>query len=195
MNPTLTILLLIKVAIVIIFIANIFWVKGFSNKIAIFFLLFGFFTLEGASLIFLAPPKHGYVRNTEKACFSNIRLVQGAVEMYNMDFSPAMESLNIDVLKEKGYLKPEYTYKEEKDCELLSEGNLFENGYVYCKKHKTPEIALEEKKQKEKEQNSFSYVIRTAFERGYFITIIYFLVIMGISWMSKKEEVEEEENL
>ncbi len=36
----------------------------------------------------------------DKACFSNIRVIQGAVEMYNMDVATMMRTLDMDVLIE-----------------------------------------------------------------------------------------------
>lgn len=39
-----------------------------------------------------------------KACYSNIRVIQGAVEMYNMDVPSKMEELDLEILKSSGYL-------------------------------------------------------------------------------------------
>ncbi len=70
----------------------------------------------------------------EKACFSNIRVLQGAVEMYNMDNDVLMKSLDTDALVKGHYLK--YPPQgPETDCEYYSDGNLAEDGEVACRRH------------------------------------------------------------
>ena len=55
--------------------------------------------------------KHGHSRiSRDKTCYSNIRVIQGAVEMYNMDHETMISSLSdSETLKPtilKGYLRP-----------------------------------------------------------------------------------------
>lgn len=72
-----------------------------------------------------------------KACLSNIRVIQGAVEMYNMNSSTPINHLNdnsIDTLLKNNYLKI-VPSKPESSCEYVSNGNLSEQGVVYCKYH------------------------------------------------------------
>ena len=74
----------------------------------------------------------------QKACYSNIRVLQGAVEMYNMDVSTMMTTLNQGTLRNGKYLKgtadlmcPETSkqkgYKES--------GDLTDNGEITCGYH------------------------------------------------------------
>ena len=70
----------------------------------------------------------------QKACFSNIRVLTGAMEMYNMDHNTMMHTLDIDALVKGGYLKSAPT-SPEPDCEYYSEGDLTEDGVICCKRH------------------------------------------------------------
>lgn len=49
------------------------------------------------------PSRHSRWIPRQKACYSNIRVLQGAVEMYNMDSSELMKDL--DIKKLEGYIK------------------------------------------------------------------------------------------
>lgn len=69
-----------------------------------------------------------------RICFSNIRVILGAVEMYNLDHSEMMQSLDLDKLYKNGYLKSEIIPSTKK-CKYLSEGDLTGDGYVYCEEH------------------------------------------------------------
>jgi competence protein ComGC len=75
-----------------------------------------------------------------KACYSNIRVIQGAVEMYNMDVKNEedliltlndSETQNPTILK--GYLKPVRHY--EPMCRYKSKDLDKENGGIYCEYH------------------------------------------------------------
>ena len=70
----------------------------------------------------------------EKACFSNQRVLTGAVEMYNMDHSTMMSTLDIPTLVKEGYLKAAPS-KPEPDCDYFSKGDLATDGCIFCKKH------------------------------------------------------------
>ncbi len=71
----------------------------------------------------------------QKACFANIRVLQGAVEMYNMDtnvmISDAFSDTEIGVLVSKKYLKAE-PVKPETNCAYTNSGNLAAEGVVQC---------------------------------------------------------------
>lgn len=72
-----------------------------------------------------------------KACLSNIRVIQGAVEMYNMDSPLMLKDLNensIDSLLKGNYLKSEPS-KPDYSCKYSSKGDLSEDGEVYCEYH------------------------------------------------------------
>ena len=82
----------------------------------------------------------------DKACFSNIRVIQGAVEMYNMDVSTMMEELNpktLDILVKEKYLKSLPNPTEPGKCEYKSIGNLTDEGIIYCKYHGDLEYIIE----------------------------------------------------
>ena len=98
-----------------------------KNYTIIFCLLFMFFICNSA---FARP----FAR--EKACFSNIRVIQGAVEMYNMDNDIKMENLNIENLQKGYYLKGKPD-KPETSCEYKSIGDLSKEGegIVFCTYH------------------------------------------------------------
>ncbi len=69
----------------------------------------------------------------QKACYSNIRVIQGAVEMYNMDSPNMMDSLSIQDLQNGHYLK-EKPVSPETNCSY--QGTSLENdGSVYCTFH------------------------------------------------------------
>ena len=73
----------------------------------------------------------------EKACFSNIRVIHCAVEMYNMDFEDMIKHIEPDTINTliKGkYLKSEPS-KPETTCEYKSIGDLTKDGKIFCKYH------------------------------------------------------------
>lgn len=74
-----------------------------------------------------------------KACWSNIRVIQGAVEMYNMDVATMATSLDLPTLFKEKYLKNEII-GPEKDCYYDSFGDLSKEGFVYCTRHLIPDI-------------------------------------------------------
>ena len=81
-----------------------------------------------------------------KACYSNIRVILGAIEMYNMDHDVMMtecNEYNLHLLCDEGYLKQMPTKPTEK-CEYLSDSDLTSTGVIYCKYHGS--IEYDEKK-------------------------------------------------
>ncbi len=79
-----------------------------------------------------------------KACISNIKILQGAVEQYNDKKQNLMKKLDIDLLVKEKFIR-NYPRNPEPQCLYSSEGDLSENGYVYCKYHGE----YDEKKEKE----------------------------------------------
>ena len=75
----------------------------------------------------------------EKACYANMRVILGAVEMYNMDHTSMMSALAISTLANSvdKYLRkiPE---KPEKDCSYSGTG-LDDGGIISCGVHGTVE--------------------------------------------------------
>ena len=83
-----------------------------------------------------AIPNFKAARNSarEKACFSNQRVLTGAVEMYNMDHDTMMTTLDIDTLVKGRYLKSA-PKGPEPECEYFSIGDLSKDGVIACKRH------------------------------------------------------------
>lgn len=72
----------------------------------------------------------------EKACYSNIRVLLGAIEMYNMDHSVMMDSPNQGSLTgAAGYLKAEVVCPETGGTYQGS--NLSKDGVLSCSIHGT----------------------------------------------------------
>jgi len=73
----------------------------------------------------------------QKACFANMRVIQGAVEMYNMDSNAMIASVNsgiIGTLVSKGYLKAA-PVPPEANCSYTASGDVSAQGVVMCPRH------------------------------------------------------------
>ena len=88
-------------------------------------------------IVYLVTPNFNRRRPPirERLCKSNIKVILGAVEMYNIDSSSKMDVLNIDNLLKGRYLK-EVPVPPEDSCNYLSSGELSEDGRIYCQYHK-----------------------------------------------------------
>lgn len=71
----------------------------------------------------------------EKACYSNIRVLLGAIEMYNMDHSVMLDSPAQGSLTTNGYLKAEVVCPETGGNYVGS--NLSKDGILSCSLHGT----------------------------------------------------------
>jgi Ca-activated chloride channel family protein len=81
----------------------------------------------------------------DKACYANMRVLQGAVEMYNMDNHEMMTVVTekeIDLLVAGKYLKSHPT-KPESDCRYGSIGDLSDTGVIVCARHGTVEGGMQ----------------------------------------------------
>ena len=145
----------LKLAVVFYFIKYLYYAKGCLSKLAILFFIFLYIVIN--VITSLPEKKFDHSRSREKACFSNIRVISGAVEMYNMDHSVMMTNLDINALVQERYLKSAVT-GPEKECEYLTEGDLTEDGYIYCKLHgdigKLKEKEIQARKEEEEKRNS-----------------------------------------
>ena len=103
-------------------------------------LVFGF-TLFGPEMRF--GHRDGGEKARKKACYSNIRIIQGAIEMYNMDSNTMMKKLDIDLLVKEKYLKdkpvPPVSYCNYNGDDLIN------SGCVYCDAHGDLEGKYEDK--------------------------------------------------
>jgi len=73
----------------------------------------------------------------EKACYGNMRVILGAVEMYNMDhdqFLQAVDERHLTALTQLQYLRGTIT-KPDTGCAYYTEGDLTANGRVVCALH------------------------------------------------------------
>ncbi len=94
------------------------------------------FILANVSSIFATskarPGEVGY-----KRCLKNIRMLQGAVENYNMDFSTPIKDFNdesINLLIKNKYLESS-PKKPCVPCKYLASGDLSDDGEIYCEFH------------------------------------------------------------
>ncbi|RCK78522.1 MAG: hypothetical protein OZSIB_1442 [Candidatus Ozemobacter sibiricus] len=80
-------------------------------------------------------------QSREKACYANMRVIQGAVEMYNMDHSVMLQAIDerhVTALKDMQYLKCEIS-RPETGCVYYSVGDLAGDGMICCALHGTVE--------------------------------------------------------
>ncbi len=83
------------------------------------------------------PNIHPSTRGSrQKLCYSNIRVLTGAVEMYNMDVKEEnlMKSLDIEPLIDNKYLK-EKPVSPEVSCKYISTYNDKDGLYIWCDYH------------------------------------------------------------
>ena len=105
-----------------------------STKFEAFKIIFGL--LGGFLNVAMKSPQFADARANarHKACLANQRVLQGAVEMYNMDHSTMMTTLDIDTLVKERYLKTAPAGPEP-ECNYTTVGDLSADGYVSCVKH------------------------------------------------------------
>lgn len=73
----------------------------------------------------------------EKACYANMRVILGAVEMYNMDHPQLLTSIDerhLVALQQMQYLKSAITHPDT-GCGYYAEGDLTGNGRMVCAQH------------------------------------------------------------
>ncbi len=87
--------------------------------------------------IFLSNSRAAYdgpVTQIKNSCFTSSRVLEGAIELYDMEHSDApMKKLDIALLKSGNYLKGEI-HGCNPDCEFEAD-LLGRNPIVWCKKH------------------------------------------------------------
>lgn len=81
----------------------------------------------------------------QKACQSNMRVILGAIEMYNMDNSDGLTELKDDYVTSDGgilvsakYLRAPIT-RPEAGCSYVNTGDMLSNGQISCNQHGTIE--------------------------------------------------------
>ena len=73
-------------------------------------------------------------KHEREKCKENLRVIIGAVEMYNMDLGDTMKDLNLQILKDKGYIK-KYFPSYPTGCRYCSIGDLTKAGDIKCEIH------------------------------------------------------------
>ncbi len=73
-------------------------------------------------------------QSREKACYANMRVLLGAVEMYNMDHSTMMTKLDTETLLKGQYLKTSIQFPEV-NCRYSALGDLTGVGVITCDVH------------------------------------------------------------
>ncbi len=117
------------------------------------------------NLALLMPPplRHVHPDASIKTCFSNIRVIDGAIEMYNLDNDQKMTSLDFSVLLKEKYLK-ELPRKPRSECDYYSEGDLTQGGYIACKKHGSIESSIrKQEKELEEKKKTIDYKLTNTF--------------------------------
>ena len=79
-------------------------------------------------------------KKRQAACFSNQRVLMGAVGMYNMEVKKTEDMMHYliqEPLIKGGYLKTAISEGPERSCKYFSKGDLaiVDNGYIYCNYH------------------------------------------------------------
>ena len=144
--------------------------KNFNGYIvfSLAFILFCEFFL----ISIMSTPNLTMNRTSERraACFSNIRLLQSTVEMYNLEKNNPMKSIDLDILVKEKYLKKVPT-PPDTNCIYSSEGNMMDKGKVYCKFHGF----YDENKEKELKEKERTDAIKNKTH-----TILLFLFVCSI---------------
>ncbi len=137
----------IRIPIIALFILLFNLKKGFAHKVKVFALLIGMAFFNFITLV--EPPRRSHPSSSfQQKCYTNQRLIQGAIEMYFMDHYTKMTSLDLSLLVKEKYLKGEPKKPTDK-CEyyLIDEDEV---GYVSCKEHGSCMAKASKKQEEEK---------------------------------------------
>ncbi len=128
---TIFILLLIKILVPFVFLFLFYRLgrKNYLNIVILFSILMIYCFIN-----LFSYHRHNVVL-VGKTCFNNIRVLNGAAEMFNMDNSNTMTELDINELINKKYIKKNYLTMEDKYCNYQSKGDLTKDGEIYCVLH------------------------------------------------------------
>lgn len=99
--------------------------------------ILGGFLLMLLAAIAIPNFRRPHTQAREKACYANMRVLLGAIEMYNMDHQSMLTGVDEGVLSElqkQQYLKSSIT-KPESGCFYGNDGDLTGDGRVTCVMH------------------------------------------------------------
>ena len=110
--------------------------KNSHSSILFYIYLIGFI----AYILFGPNPnyrRYGGGSARYKVCYSNLRILQGALEMYNMDVDPMMTTLDQSLLREGHYIKAneDLVCPEKSKHATYSGEHLTEDGEIICSYH------------------------------------------------------------
>ncbi len=108
-----------------------------TSALRIAFLLF----LVGIVIAIIPTRRTPRGPSREKACYANMRVLLGALEMYNMDSPVMQKTMNDQVIKrltDENYLKGELG-RPEAGCRYTSTGDMTGKGRIRCDVHGTVE--------------------------------------------------------
>lgn len=106
--------------------------------------VFGFFIVLGILLGIagnMSSSRRYRGQAREKACYANMRVLLGAIEMYNMDNNVSLKSVREGTeqrLIDAKYLKSTLS-KPERGCRYTSTGDISDSGKIQCDIHGTVE--------------------------------------------------------
>lgn len=112
--------------------------KNIITCIVIYCCLNVFTVWSNFGIMCIRRDREGAKRN---ACWGNIRIIADAVNMYNMDNSVMMESLDLKSLYNGGYLRKEFSFPS-RSCYYTSIDNITEFGFICCTEHFSPDSEL-----------------------------------------------------
>ena len=109
-----------------------------------------------------------------KACKANIRLLTSAIEKYNNDTNNSMHTLDQFKLLEGEYLKKIIIKEPDNACYYFSNGDLTEDGNVYCEFHGDIEGTIIDQNCSQQKDSYIKYLDEKELKR---IIIFYILII------------------
>ena len=123
--------------------------------------------------------------DNQKACFENIRSINGAIERYDLDVptQELVKSFDKEVkekLIDKKYLSPTMSIPTER-CEYASEGDLSDDGILYCKFHGDLENKLNLWNRSKAKEDSRTH--RNWFLLGFCVSLGLYLFINIGAWL------------
>ena len=110
-----------------------YWEKTTRKKIVIYIVIYCCVNGLTAWCFENMHVRRDYEGMEEKACLENVRIINGAVEMYNMDKDVMMDDLDIHKLLEGNYIYKELSVSDK--CNYTNVGKLSKDGFVCCIKH------------------------------------------------------------
>ena len=105
--------------------------KNIITCIIFYFCLNGFMVWQNFGVMCI---RRDYEGTRRKACWKNIDIITGAVEMYNMDNNIMMSDLDIRKLIDSNYFSDEFTFPSNY-CYYTNLGDLTKDGLVCCTEH------------------------------------------------------------